>query len=189
MALSLGTLIADGYIALEAQNSQQVKNVGKGILTLAKKLSVSQSILSRGTSIAQFTENNAWDQLNEELEATQNEVKKALKENRDTDLITLVSAGDWIRGMEVVSGLILQNYNSDDAKLPRQPTLANYLQDKLSHLPDRLLKDSLVQKMNTGISDLQKLVFFPTDHVPSTDEAKEINKATSKLIKEISTAK
>lgn len=188
MALSLGTLIADGYIAVEAQDGQQVKNVGKDVLTLAKKLSVSQSILSRGTSIAQFAENNAWDQLNEELEATQNEVKKALKENRDTDLITLVSTGDWIRGMEVVSGLILQNYNPDDAKLLRQPALASYLQDKLSHLPDRLLKDSLVQKVNTRISDLQKLVSFPTDHVPSTDEVKEINKATSKLIKEISTA-
>src|SRR6202521_3294540 len=157
MALSLGTLIADGYIAVEAQDGQQVKNVGKDVLELAKKLSVSQSVLARGSSITQFAENNAWDQLNEELEATQNEVKKALEENRDADLITLVSVGGWIRGTEVVTGLILQSYNPDDAKLLRQPALIAYLQSKLARLPQKLSKDVLVEKVNAQIGDLRKL--------------------------------
>ena len=47
MALNLGTLIADGYIAVEAHDGQQVKNIGKDVLALAKKLSVSQSVLAR----------------------------------------------------------------------------------------------------------------------------------------------
>jgi hypothetical protein len=186
VALSLGTLIADGYIAVEAQDGQQVKNVGKDVLELAKKLSVSQSVIARGASLTQFAENNAWDQLNEELEATQNEVKKALEENRDTDLITLVSVGGWIRGTEVVTGLILQNYNPDDAKLLRQPALVTYLRSKLSKLPEKLTKNSLVQKVNTDIGELQKLVSFPADHVPSSDEVKQINVAAAKLTKEIS---
>src|SRR6202048_3708868 len=127
MALNLGTLIADGYIAVEAHDGQQVKNVGKDVLALAKKLSVSQSVLARSASITQFAENDAWDQLNEELEATQNEVKKALEENRDTDLITLVSVGGWIRGTEVVTGLVMQNYSPEVAKLLRQPNLGGSL--------------------------------------------------------------
>src|SRR6202047_1143546 len=141
MALKPGTLIADGYIAVEAHDGQQVKNVGKDVLALAKKLSVSQSVLARSASITQFAENNAWDQLNEELEATQKEVKKGLEENRDTDLITLVSVGGWIRGTEVVTGLVMQNYNSDDAKLLRQPALVNFLKGKLTNLPGTLQKD------------------------------------------------
>src|ERR1700730_2619054 len=107
-ALNLGTLIADGYIAVQAQDGQQVKNVEKDVLALAKKLSVLQSVLTRGESITHFAENNAWNQLNEELEATQNEVKKELLENRDTDLITLVSIGGWVRGAQVVTWVILQ---------------------------------------------------------------------------------
>jgi hypothetical protein len=188
MALSLGTLIADGYIAVEAQDGQQVKNVGKDVLELAKKLSVSQSVLARGSSITQFAENNAWDQLNEELEATQNEVKKALEENRDADLITLVSVGGWIRGTEVVTGLILQSYNPDDAKLLRQPALIAYLQSKLARLPQKLSKDVLVEKVNAQIGDLRKLVSFDSDHVPSSDEVKQINAAASHLTKEIANA-
>ena len=184
-ALNLGTLIADGYIAVEAQDGQQVKNVGKDVLTLAKKLSVSQSVLARGESISQFAESNAWNQLNEELEATQNEVKKALQENRDTDLITLVSIGGWVRGTQVVTGLILQNYNPDDAKLLRQPALVGFLNAKLTQLPDRLRNDPLVQKVKTDINSIQKMVSYPTDHIPTVDEVKQLNDAASKLTKEI----
>jgi hypothetical protein len=185
MALNLGTLIADGYIAVEAHDGQQVKNVGKDVLAVAKKLSVSQSVLARGQSITQFAENNAWDQLNEELEATQNEVKKAMEENRDTDLITLVSIGGWIRGTEVVTGLILQNYNPEDAKLLRQPALVGYLKGKLTQLPERIQKDPLVQTINQDLNGIQKMVSFSADHVPSVDEVKDLNTAASKITKEI----
>ena len=185
MALNLGTLIADGYIAVEAHDGQQVKNVGKDVLALAKNLSVSQSVLARSASITQFAENNAWDQLNEELEATQNEVKKALEENRDTDLITLVSVGGWIRGTEVVTGLVLQNYNADDAKLLRQPALVSFLKTKLTNLPGKIQKDPLVQNVNRDLDGIQKMVSFPADHVPSEGEVKDLNLAAAKLTKEI----
>ena len=185
MALNLGTLIADGYIAVAAHDGQQVKNVGRDVLALAKKLSVSQSVLARGQSISQFAENDAWDQLNEELEATQNEVKKAMEENRDTDLITLVSIGGWIRGTEVVTGLVLQNYNAENAKLLRQPALVSYLKDKLTQLPDKIQKDSLVQTVSRDLYGIQKMVSFSADHVPSLEEVKNLNTAASKITKEI----
>jgi hypothetical protein len=187
MALNLGTLIADGYIAVEAQDGQQVKNIGRDVLTLAKKLSVSESVLARGKSISQFAESAAWDQLNEELEATQNEVKKALEENRDTDLITLVSVGGWIRGTQVVTGLLVQAYSPEVAKLLRQPNLVDYLRAKLDALPQRIRQDKLVVQVNDELGTIAKLVSFPADHVPSAEEVKSLNLAAAKLTKEIST--
>lgn len=80
IALALGSLVADGYIAVEAQDSQAVKNIGKEIINLAKKLNVSQSVLGRGSSLNDFAENNDWNALREELEATQNEVKLDMEE-------------------------------------------------------------------------------------------------------------
>ena len=186
MALNLGTLIADGYIAVEAQDGQQVKNIGRDVLALAKKLSVSDSVLARGKSITQFAEDGSWDQLNEELEATQNEVKKAMEENRDTDLITLVSIGGWIRGTQVVTGLLVESYNPETAKLLRQPALVGYLRGKLDQLPNKLRQDKLVVKVNADLKNIATLVSFPADHVPTADEVKTINQASAKLTKEIS---
>src|SRR5262249_26680515 len=38
IALNLGGLIADGFIAVEAKDSQQVKNIGSGIIKIGKGL-------------------------------------------------------------------------------------------------------------------------------------------------------
>src|SRR5438477_14676 len=51
LALNLGGLIADGFIAVEAQDSQQVKNIGSDVIRMAKALGVSQNVLSRGNGI------------------------------------------------------------------------------------------------------------------------------------------
>src|SRR6266446_7928620 len=102
IALNLGTLIADGFIAVEAQDSQLVKNIGTDIIKLAKALGVSENVLSRGKSINEFAEGDEWDALQEELEATQNEVKSSMQSHRDQDLVILVSLGGWIRGTQAV---------------------------------------------------------------------------------------
>src|SRR4029450_9309150 len=78
IALNLGGLIADGFIAVEAKDSQQVKNIGSDIIKLAKALGVSENLLSRGNSINEFAEHSEWDTVQEELEATENEVKSSM---------------------------------------------------------------------------------------------------------------
>src|SRR5207245_11550963 len=123
IALNLSGLIADGFIAVEAKDSQQVKNIGSDIIKLAKALGVSEHVLSRGNSINEFAEHNEWDTLQEELEATQNEVKSSMQSHSDQDLIILVSLGGWIRGTQVVSAMVGKDYNEGIAKVLRQPAL------------------------------------------------------------------
>ncbi len=98
MALNLGGLIADGYIAVEAEDAQQVKKHGKDIETLATNLSISKDILGRVSSITDFADKGQWNTLKEELEETQNEVKQAMLDRQDQSLVTLVTIGGWVRG-------------------------------------------------------------------------------------------
>ena len=121
IALNLGGLIADGFIAVEAKDGQQVKNIGSDIIKLGKALGVSEQLLSRGNSINEFAEHNEWDTLQEELEATQNEVKSSMQSHADQDLVILVTLGGWIRGTQVVTGAILKNYSESAASVLRQP--------------------------------------------------------------------
>src|SRR5207249_12121188 len=127
-ARDVGGLIADGFIAVEAKHSQQVKNIGSDIIKLAKALGVSENLLRRGNSINEFAENDEWDTLQEELEATQNEVKSSMQSHRDQDLIIVVSVGGWMRGSQVVSAAVMQNYDERAAKVLRQPALVNFIQ-------------------------------------------------------------
>lgn len=187
IALNLGGLIADGYIAVEAEDSQQVKNIGKDIINLAKALGVSQNILSRGSSITDFADKNEWNTLKEELEETQNEVKQAMSDQHDQELVILVTLGGWIRGTEVVSSWIADNYTEGSAKLIRQPALVNFMRNKLNELPEKTRKDDpLVKTVGDKLEEIEKLVTFPRESVPSVDDVKKLRDAASALEKEIS---
>lgn len=187
IALNLGGLIADGYIAVEAEDSQQVKDTGKDIIKLAKTLGVSKSLIARGNSITDFADKNEWNTLKEELEATQNEVKLAMADEDSQELVIMVTLGGWIRGTEAVSAWIADNYTPESAKLIRQPALVAFLRGKLNELPEKTRTgDPLVQTVAAKLAGLEKLVTFPRESTPTVDDVKKLRAAASELVKIIS---
>lgn len=185
IALNLGGLIADGFIAVEAQDSQQVKNTGTDIIKLAKALGVSENVLSRGNSISEFAENSEWDALQEELEATQNEVKASMQSHSDQDLVILVSLGGWIRGTQVVSASIMKNYDERSAKVLRQPAVINFIHSKMNEIGAELRNEPLIKTVSDQLSALEKLVTFQPGKAPTLEEVRKVNQAVSKLMGEI----
>ena len=53
-ALLLGTVIAEGFIAVEATNTAEVKEIGKNVLNLAKALGVGKEVTKRTNQILGF---------------------------------------------------------------------------------------------------------------------------------------
>jgi hypothetical protein len=181
IALNLGGLIADGFIAVEAQDSQQVKNVGADIIKMAKALGVSENLLGRGNSINQFAENNEWSALHEELEATQNEVKASMQTHRDHDLIIMVSVGGWIRGTQVVSALLTQNYDGKSAKVLRQPALIHFIHAKMDEVSPELQNEPLVKEVSDQLVRIETLVACPAGKGPTAEDVRKLNEVVSKL--------
>jgi hypothetical protein len=185
IAFNLGGLIADGFIAVEAKDGQQVKNIGADIVKLAKALGVSEKLLGRGSSINEFAENNEWDTLQEELEATQNEVKSAMQSHADQDLVILVTLGGWIRGTQVVTSAIMQNYDERNAKVLRQPALVHFMQSKISEMSPELRDEPLVKGVSEQLATIEKLVSFPAGKAPNVEEVRKVNQAVGKAMEEI----
>jgi hypothetical protein len=184
IALILGTLVADGYIAVEAQDSQGVKNIGKEIISLAKKLNVSQSVLGRGNSINDFAENNDWNALREELEATQNEVKLDMFDQKDNNLVTLVTLGAWVQGTELASGIIDRSYTPETARLLRQPAIIEYLLGQIGTLPQGMQDDPLIAKLRVALEKSHALVEAET---PSPENVKDLHETMSSVVTAIAT--
>jgi len=185
IALNLGGLIADGFIAVEAKDGQQVKNIGSDIVKLAKALGVSEKLLSRGNSINEFAENSEWDTLQEELEATQNEVKSSMQSHADQDLVILVTLGGWIRGTQVVTSAILQNYDELAAKVLRQPALVHFMQSKINEISPELRNEPLIKDVSDQLGKIEKLVSFPPGKTPDVEEVRKVNEAVNKMMGEI----
>jgi hypothetical protein len=161
LALAVGVLTANGYIAVEAQDGQQVKNVGRELMALAKSLGVSQSLLGRGNSLMEFADNNDWDALADELEATENEVKNTMVEQKDRDLVTLTSAAAWLRGLEVATGVVLASDSLQGSGTLYQPELARRLAKQLDSLPDRMKRGALVPAVKRTLETTASLLENP----------------------------
>jgi len=189
MSLRLGVLVAEGFIAVEARDGQGVKNTGKEIINLAKKLGVDQSIIGRGNSINDFAENNDWNTLREELEATQNEVKLAMAEQKDQSQIVLVTVGAWVRGLSVASRYMEANYTPALGALLRQPAIAEYLLAQLEGLPEAMKADPLVKEVRTGLETTLSLVQTPYGVPLSQESVKSLSSTMDSLVSAIAQGK
>ena len=158
LALVVGILAANGYIAVEAQDGQQVRNVGREIMAVAKSLGVSQSLMGRGNSLMEFAENNAWEALADELEATENEVKATMVEQKDHDLVTLTSAAAWVMGLKISTGVVQGSETLQGLEIIRQPDLARHLCSQLDHLPPRIKEGSLVVAVRQALESASALL-------------------------------
>ncbi len=186
LALVVGVLAANGYIEVEARDGQQVKNTGREMISVAKALSVSEHLMGRGNSLMEFAENEAWDSLADELEATENEVKNTMVERNDRDLVTLTSAAAWLRGLDAATAIVLETPNLDGISVITQPELARNLAAQLDTLPARMKKSALVSKLKLTLEEVAVLL----ETMGSTPETQRpniqrIHTASAALVKEI----
>jgi hypothetical protein len=174
MALAVGVLAANGYIAVEAQDGQQVKNVGKEINSLAKSLGVSQSLLGRGNSLMEFADHNEWDSLADELEATENEIKNTMVEQKDHGLVILTSVAAWLRGIEVASGVVLADEELKGASALRQSELASHLAAQIHSLPGHTSEQPLVVAVGKTMDSIASLL--DEQNIPAEKERINLQK-------------
>src|SRR5438874_6540436 len=131
IALLLGTVIADGFIAVQAEDAATVKEIGQRVLGLAKGIGVGNSITPHAKAIIEAADKRNWENVRQELDRTQNSVQQAMNEVHDEKLSQLVSLGGWLRGTEVLTSVVKQHFSTDGAELLHQPDLLAYFQTRL----------------------------------------------------------
>ncbi|MDB6147452.1 MAG: hypothetical protein JWO45_1116, partial [Spartobacteria bacterium] len=94
-ALMLGVVIAEGFIAVEAEDAAEVKNVGRAVLKLARALGVEQAALRRSRSIVEHAEAGDWTGVRKEWDGVLPDVQRGMNELKSEQLAQLVSLGGW----------------------------------------------------------------------------------------------
>ncbi len=157
-ALLLGDVIAEGFVAVEAQDSEQVKKIGRTVLDLSAAMGVRKAVVARSSAIIEFADKKDWQKVREELDGALTDVKQAMEELHDDELAQLVSLGGWLRGTEALSQLVKRNYTKDSAGLLHQPALLDYFDQRLAHMSPRLRSDDVVAKIQKRLPEIRPLI-------------------------------
>lgn len=183
-ALLLGTVIAEGFIAVEAENAAEVKNIGNSVLALAKSIGVEKAVVRRANAIIEMADKRDWQQVRRELDGALRDVKVAMAEIRDEHLANLVSLGGWLRGTEALTQVVNRNYKKDSAELLHQPVLVQHFEKKLTELPQKMQKE-LVMKMRDGLIKIRPLMGHGDETAISEKSVKEIGEISADLMKAV----
>lgn len=158
IATLLGVVIAEGFIAMEAKDSTEVKDLGRTVLKLARGLGVGERALRRSGSIIELADKNEWAAARQEWDAVLSDIERGMIELRSTQLAQLVSIGGWLRGAEALSALVLQRYSAEGSALIRQPVLIGYLEKQLGTMNADVQARPVVAKLLDGIHRIRPLV-------------------------------
>ena len=165
IASLLGVVTAEGFIAMEAKDSTEVKNIGNAVLKLARGLGVEERALRRSRSIMEFSNKNDWAAARKEWDGMLSDVESGLIELKSEHLSQLVSLAGWLRGSEALCALVLQNYSPERAELVRQPALVNYLEKQLLGMNRQIQNRPMVGKMLREIRRIRTLTESDNGHV------------------------
>jgi flagellar biosynthesis regulator FlaF len=184
-ALLLGVVIAEGFIAVEAEDAGEVKSVGRAVLKLARGLGVEKAALRRSRSIVDHAERGDWAGVRKEWDGVLPDVQQGMNELQSEQLAQLVSLGGWLRGTEALTVLVLQNYSSQNAELLRQPALLDHLEKRLAGMSDDVRTKPMIVRMRQGIQKIRPLV-ASEDFQISQEKVKEISAVSEDLLKGLS---
>ena len=178
IALLLGTVIADGFIAVQAEDAPAVKEIGQRVLNLSKGIGVGNSITPHAKAITEAADKRKWENVRQELDRTQSSVQAAMNEVHDEKLSQLVSLGGWLRGTQVLSSVVTKHFSADGAELHHQPDLHVHFQTQLQAMPEFNLP--IIRDIQSGLGEVKPLVDVGSSRI-SPESVRRINEITTRL--------
>ena len=187
VALLLGTVIAEGFIAVEDENTEEVKNIGNSVLSLASAIGVRKAVLKRSKSIIDFADMKDWTGVRRELDGALSDVKEAMAELSSEELSQLVSLGGWLRGTEALTAVVKRDFSAERAELLHQPVLLDYFDKRLANMKPRIKSNPVIAKVQSGLAAIRPLMGVGEAPEISEKSVNEINEISAGLVKQINT--
>lgn len=182
IALNLGALIADGHLAVEAQDRQEVRNISREIKSLAKALGLDHDLVIRSNSIGDFADGRQWNALSAEFEAVQNELAAAMHARQDHAFVTLMVLGGWLRTLEIITGHLSANYTPEGARTLRQPAIGSHFARQLDAMPAKVSASPMITALRRELPDIYAAVSFPADRPPSAEDLGRLKNLASGIV-------
>jgi hypothetical protein len=185
LALASGAVIADGFLAVTAQKQSRIEPVGRVLLKLAKGLGVGEHVTKHSRSILEKAAKQNWDGVKKELVRAQADVEAAMLGLKDEELAHLVALGGWLRGLEMTTGIVTEEYTPEKARRLIQPELMDYFIDRVETLNPVFKKTKLGQTLEKNLKEIKAITTKPVDTPIEPAEVKQIRDLVREINKQI----
>ncbi len=185
LALVFGMMIADGFIAVQAQDPDGVRSSGREILELAEALSLRDAVLPHARAILDACEKEDWKQVRIELDRVHKTVSDLMEQMRDDELARCVSVAGWIRGTHVLTSIITEAYSPDKAEILNQPDLAAHFVHQLQAMEKTRAESPSMELVFAGMREVESLMAQPGRKTIPSDSVRQIYEIVDGIVDKI----
>jgi len=181
VSLSMGALIADGFLVVQCEKVEQMDNIGRALLKHAKVLGAGGRMNRHSQSLPEHSIKGDWKKLRAELTKAQFDVEAEMVQLRDVDIAHLVSLGGWLRAFQIATQAADDNYAPDKTRNLARRDIAEYYLESLGSLQPKVKELAVVKKITKGLQELIPLVDVPEGKVLSPAEVKTLHEKATEL--------
>ncbi len=146
-AVTLGYLLGESYLCVQAADAQQFRNNNQEVMAFSRTLGFGEKVSPMLLGQAKLAEDGMWEDLRTDVIRGQQVLHQALLDQRDEDLAVLLDLGVWLRTLEIVSSLVLETPDADVGGLcVGSPLLIEELRKNFATLPETMRENEEVAK-------------------------------------------
>jgi len=188
LSLMFGLVVAEGFVAVQAEDKEAVKDIGREVIDLATALGLIKSVRPHAQAILDAADKSDWPSIRKEFDQTQKTVRDSMEQMKDADLSQCVSMGGWLRGTASVTSVIGKSFSADRAELLNQPMLVEHFIAAISKMPKDKKEHPAVSDISKGLKSILEKMESAVDGF-TKDAVREIGKTCDSLLTDIQATK
>lgn len=181
LALEIGVLIAEGFLAVQNNTFKDIEEVAKELSRFGKALGAGERVNRHAASLLDHAASNRAEKLRQELSATQRDVEIELVQLRDADLAHLISLGGWARALECASLAVDRNFTEERANQLFREDVADYYESVVGSLDPQVSEMPHMVKIQKICADLRDAMTLAADEEPTEAKVSKIRILSSEL--------
>ncbi len=174
LALKMGFLLADGFIAVRSGRMNDIKPIALDLSRYGKALGVGERMNTHSASLLEQAEKGLLEQFKETLTATQNDVNAELIELRDPDLSHLIALGGWVRAMTAAAAAIDSQFSANQAEVIFYPDAPAYFNEVLAGIAPQTAKHLPREEMSQLLEQLAQIMSLKQGEKPQQESIQKI---------------
>ena len=181
LALSMGYLMADGFIAVRSGHMNDIKPIALDLSRYGKAIGVGDKMNTYSASLLEHAEKGQLEEFKRILASTQSAVNEELTALRDPDLAHLLALGGWLRALEASAAAIEQRFDASQAAVIFYPDAPTYFNEILAGLHPRTAKRLKVELLSAMLNKLAETMSLAPGEQPSPEKVRTIRELSGSI--------
>ncbi|MBR6576517.1 MAG: hypothetical protein IKK73_05235 [Akkermansia sp.] len=181
LALEMGYLMADGFIAVRSGHMNDVKPIALDLSRYGKAMGVGEKMNSYSASLLEHAEKGQLEEFKRILSSTQSAVNEELTALRDPDLAHLLALGGWVRALDASAAAIEQKFDANQAIVIFYPDAPAYFNEILQGLNPRTAKRLKVDQLGLLLEKLAGTMTLNEGEAPSIEKVRIIRETAASI--------